>query len=288
MTATSITSTWWALRIPDFYPDGRDLGENYTYTPWRSSPCVKSGQLDCVHCHTSSGRYRFKDAAQANDACLPCHEERVARRARAHAPQGGQRRQRVHLLPHADDGVCPHAPQRPLDASAHAGDHAAVQFSQRLQSLPYQQERRLGGQVRAANGGHAITRNPCSNAPRSSPRPASRIGRSCRTCWRISPAPTVRRCRAVSLVRLLANCPAEEQWPVLRSLMADPSPLVRASAAEALGQRLDEPNIAALCKAAGDDYRLVRVRAATRAGGRAGGQACPRTNAPGCAARSPS
>ena len=45
--------------------------------------------------------------------------------------------------------------------------------------------------------------------------------------------------------------------------MTDPSPLVRASAAEALGQRLDPPNTAALCQAAGDDYRLVRVRAAT-------------------------
>src|ERR1035441_4362286 len=65
------------------------------------------------------------------------------------------------------------------------------------------------------------------------------------------------------LIRPLANCVADEQWPVLRSLTADPSPLVRASAAEALGQHLDQPNTVALCKAAGDDYRLVRVRAAT-------------------------
>ena len=43
------------------------------------SPCVKSGQLDCIKCHTSSGRYRFKDEAKANDACLPCHAERVAK-----------------------------------------------------------------------------------------------------------------------------------------------------------------------------------------------------------------
>ena len=50
---------------------------------------------------------------------------------------------------------------------------------------------------------------------------------------------------------------------MLRSLIADPSPLVRASAAEALGQRLDQPNTVALCKAASDGYRLVRVRAAT-------------------------
>ena len=49
-----------ALENADFYPDGRDLGENYTYTQWRLSPCAKSGKLDCIHCHTSSGRYRFR------------------------------------------------------------------------------------------------------------------------------------------------------------------------------------------------------------------------------------
>jgi len=42
------------LEDQDFYPDGRDLGENYTYTLWLMSPCVKSGLLDCIHCHTST------------------------------------------------------------------------------------------------------------------------------------------------------------------------------------------------------------------------------------------
>ena len=32
------------LENPDYYPDGRDLGENYTYTTWLMSPCVKVGQ----------------------------------------------------------------------------------------------------------------------------------------------------------------------------------------------------------------------------------------------------
>jgi tetratricopeptide (TPR) repeat protein len=45
-------------------------------------------------------------------------------------------------------------------------------------------------------------------------------------------------------------------------LITDPSPLVRASAAEALGLHLDQANTIALCQAASDDYRLVRVRAA--------------------------
>ena len=29
----------------DYYPDGRDLGENYTYTSWLESPCVQAGKL---------------------------------------------------------------------------------------------------------------------------------------------------------------------------------------------------------------------------------------------------
>lgn len=65
------------LENPDFYPDGRDLGENYTQTSWRMSPCAKGGKLHCVTCHTSSGRYRFRKPEDANKACLPCHGERV-------------------------------------------------------------------------------------------------------------------------------------------------------------------------------------------------------------------
>ncbi len=65
------------LEDSDFYPDGRDLGENYTYTGWLMNPCVLKGELECIHCHTSSGRYRFADPERANDACRPCHNARV-------------------------------------------------------------------------------------------------------------------------------------------------------------------------------------------------------------------
>ena len=37
------------LEDPDFYPDGRDLGENYTYTSWMLSPCAKAGKLQLRH-----------------------------------------------------------------------------------------------------------------------------------------------------------------------------------------------------------------------------------------------
>lgn len=59
----------------DFYPDGRDLGENYTFTSWEMNTCKDRSDLNCVTCHTSSGRYRFTE--NPNDACLPCHEQRV-------------------------------------------------------------------------------------------------------------------------------------------------------------------------------------------------------------------
>ena len=80
-SGSSTISTSPTLEDPDFSPDGRDLGENYTYTRWRMSPCVKSGKLSCMHCHTSSGRYRFRKPEDANKACLPCHEERVGNAA---------------------------------------------------------------------------------------------------------------------------------------------------------------------------------------------------------------
>ena len=76
------------LEHADFYPDGRDLGENYTETSWLMSPCLESGRLDCSHCHTPSGRQRF-EAAEANQSCLPCHEKRSQAR-RAFAPSGRQ------------------------------------------------------------------------------------------------------------------------------------------------------------------------------------------------------
>jgi hypothetical protein len=64
------------LEDVDFYPDGRDLGENFTMTSWRLGACGRSGKIHCVNCHTSSGRYRFAGTS-ANQACLPCHEHFV-------------------------------------------------------------------------------------------------------------------------------------------------------------------------------------------------------------------
>ena len=87
------------------------------------------------------------------------------KRSRPHPPQSRHARQPMHLLPYADDRVCPDAPQRSLDATAYAGDHAGLPVPERLQPLPHQQRRRLGRQARARVAQDATTRSRCSNAP---------------------------------------------------------------------------------------------------------------------------
>ncbi len=67
---------------------------------------------------------------------------------------------------------------------------------------------------------------------------------------------------ATGLVRLLHYCNIPDKWPVILKLLKDPSPLIRASAADSLTGHLTPESISALAAAATDDYRLVRTRAA--------------------------
>ncbi len=247
---------------PDFYPDGRDLGENYTYTSWRGSPCVKAGQLDCVHCHTSSGRYRFKDPVKANDACLPCHAARVA-----NAPEHTH-----HKVGTAgNECIACHMPMT---------EFARMKRSDHSMRPPTPATTLLYNSPNACNLCHTNQTAAWADKlvrewrPRDYQQPvlerAALIAAARKQDWKKLPDILAYLARTnhdemqtVSLIRLLANSVADEQWPVLRSLISDPSPLVRASAADALGQHLDQANTIALCRAASDGYRLVRVRAAT-------------------------
>ena len=247
---------------PDFYPDGRDLGENYTYTQWRVSPCAKSGQLDCVHCHTSSGRYRFKDPATANDACLPCHAAKVAE-APAH----------THHKPGTVGNEC-------ISCHMPMTEFARMRRSDHSMRPPTPAATLLYNSPNACNLCHTNKDAAWADQrvrewrPRDYQKPvldrAALIAAARKQDWKKLPdilaylsSPKREEIQTVSLVRLLADCPSDDKWPVLRNLIADPSPLVRGAAAEALGLRLDQPNTTALLKAIADDYRLVRVRATT-------------------------
>ena len=68
---------------------------------------------------------------------------------------------------------------------------------------------------------------------------------------------------AASLIRLTMAAPDERVHPTLHKAIQDPSPLVRAAAAEALSLRPSQESFQALVAAAGDSYRLVRIRAAS-------------------------
>jgi tetratricopeptide (TPR) repeat protein len=79
---------------------------------------------------------------------------------------------------------------------------------------------------------------------------------------------------ATSLIRLISMAQNKKVLAALLSAAKDTSPLVRASAIQALGLIPTTESLQALVEATGDDYKLVRVRAA------AGIAAFPRMAAP--------
>jgi tetratricopeptide (TPR) repeat protein len=67
---------------------------------------------------------------------------------------------------------------------------------------------------------------------------------------------------ATSLIRMVPASGDKRIAPVLLKTINDPSPLVRAAAADALQHVPTKDAVKALVKATGDEFRLVRVRAA--------------------------
>jgi len=251
------------LENPDYYPDGRDLGENYTYTSWLMSPCAKSGKLDCIKCHTSSGRYRFQDEARANEACLPCHAEQVAKAAEhSHHP--------------------PDKPGVPTKCiSCHMPMTAFARMNRTDHSMlpPAPAATMQFGSPNACNLCHKDKDAAWANLkvrqwrPRDYQAPllqrAGLIDAARKRDWQKLPemlacitSPGRDEVFAASLIRLTMAAPDEGVHPALLKAGQDPSPLVRAAAAEASSVRPGPGNFQALVNATKDSYRLVRVRAA--------------------------
>lgn len=243
----------------DFYPDGRDLGENYTYTGWRMNPCAKNDKLDCVHCHTSSGRYRFEK--NPNDSCRPCHDARVRdigahshHKPGANAPTCNS----CHLpmtefgrMRRSDHSFLPPTPatamlyKSPLACTLCHTNQTAAWADQQVRSW-HQRDYQAPALERAA----------LVDAARK--RDWSRLGEMLAYIAR----PHRDEIFATALIRLLEPCPHDSKWPVLRQALKDPSPLVRSAAATALGHHLTPENVAALLPLLGDGFRLVRISAA--------------------------
>ncbi len=247
------------LEDPDYYPDGRDLGENYTYTTWSLSPCVKSGKIDCMHCHTSSGRYRFK-REKFNNACLPCHEDRVNNPA-AHTRHPAE----------SEAGKCIscHMPMTSF-ARMNRSDHSMIPPAPAA-TLAYQSPNACNGCHKDKDAAWADKyvrqwRTRDYQAPlleRASLIDAARKRDLSKLPEMLAYIQNKNRDEifCTSLIRLIASAPDERIPPVLLTAIKDQSPLVRAAAAEAIALRPSRDGIQALLDATGDDFRLVRIRA---------------------------
>jgi len=247
------------LEHPDHYPDGRDLGENYTLTSWLLSPCVAGGDLDCVHCHTSSGRFRF--AQDPDQACAPCHDARL-QEASAH----------THHPPESPGSRCVacHMPTTEF-ARMRRSDHsmrppmpaATVAFGSPNACNECHVEHGAGWASAKVEGWHG------GGYPLETIRWARLIEAARGGDWALlvdmldyletEPRQEV---VAASLIRLLAACADERVTTALVAALDDPSPLVRASAAQGLGRRLSAETVHPVARLLADDVRLVRVRAA--------------------------
>lgn len=245
----------------DFYPDGRDLGENYTFTSWRMSPCLKSGELDCIHCHTSSGRYRFNDPENANGACLPCHKERVenvTEHTHHKADSEGNRCIACHmpmtefaLMRRSDHSMRPPMPAATIafkspNACNICHDDKDAQWADKY----VREWRERDYQAPVLHIGSLIAAGRKRDWSRLDEMLAYIVSKDRKEIF------------ATSMIRLLETCDSNRKWSALVKALDDPSPLVRAAAATAL-----EPNPIpevrdALLRATKDEYRLVRVRAA--------------------------
>jgi tetratricopeptide (TPR) repeat protein len=260
------------LEDRDYYADGRDLGENYTLTSWSMSPCYKSGQIDCMHCHTSSGRYRFKKE-KFNNACMPCHENKVKDPvAHTHHPAESEGCKCIscHMpmtafarMNRSDHSMLPPVPAATIaykspnacnichkDKDAEWADKLVRQWRTRDYQAPVLIRAALIEAARKRDW----TKLPEMLAYVSNPKRDEIF--------------------ATSLIRLI---PPSHDQKVLAALLAaakDPSPLVRGAAVQALGLIPTTESLQVLVEATGDDYRLVRVRAA------AGIAAFPRMSAP--------
>jgi tetratricopeptide (TPR) repeat protein len=249
------------LEHPDFYPDGRDLGENYTYTLYMMSPCVKAGKLECMHCHTSSGRYRFKKE-KFNDACMPCHEKHV-KDPTAH----------THHKPESEGSKCIscHMPKTEF-ARMERSDHS-MRPPMPAASIAFKSPNACNichtdKDARWTDEYARIWRTRDYQSPVIQVSGLIEAGRK-RDWSRLEEmlAYITDKYRdqvyAASLIRLLMSCHDEKKWPVLMKALSDPSPLVRSAAAEGLQGYYTPDSVDALLKATLDEYRLVRIRAAS-------------------------
>ncbi len=243
----------------DFYPDGRDLGENYTYTGWLMNKCNAKSELHCVNCHTSSGRDKFKN--NPNDACKSCHSgnvENVEKHSQHKAGTSGAICINCHM-PKTEFGKMirsDHSFRPPMpEATIKFGSPNSCNICHKDKTPQW------------ANS--IVKKRTNSNYQDETIRWGTLLSNARMGKWDRLDAMTEiiekqehNEVVIASFVRTLENCNNENKMPVLFDALKSKSPLVRSSAASALSGSFSTETGKALLEACSDEFRVVRIAAA--------------------------
>ncbi len=248
------------LNNSDFYPDGRDLGENYTYTGWMMNECNSNGQFHCVMCHTSSGRDRFKN--NPNDACKSCHAERVADVV-AHSGHKEGSPGAVCINCHmpkttfgnmnrSDHSFRPPMPEATIKFNSPNACNLCHTDKSPEWANNIVKQRKNGNYQEATLKWAELLRDARQGEWKNLNKILEHIAKE-----------DLNEVVTASFVRTLVNCNNGQKWPTLIKALQSKSPLIRASAASGLNGNTTSEAKTALLHACGDEYRLVRISAAS-------------------------
>ena len=244
----------------DFYPDGRDLGENYTYTGWLMNECKNNEEFHCVMCHTSSGRDRFKN--NPNDACKSCHAERVADVVAHSGHKAG-----------STGAVCIncHMPKTVFGAmnrSDHSFRPPMPEATIRFKSPNACNMCHTDKTPEWANS--IVKQRKNGNYQEETMKWAELLREARLGDWKRLDKilehiakEDLNEVVIASFVRTLDNCDKEQKWSTIINALKSKSPLVRSSAAAGLNGNVSAEAKTALLQALNDEYRLVSISAAS-------------------------
>jgi tetratricopeptide (TPR) repeat protein len=248
------------LENNDFYPDGRDLGENYTYTSWMMNTCASKSDLHCVTCHTSSGRDRF--ASNPNDACISCHREKVEN-VQSHS-----------LHPAGSEGaVCIscHMPKTEFGRMVRSDHSFRPPMPEATMRFESPNACNICHTDKSAEWANNIVKKRANGNYQDETLHWAQLLKEARAGdWKrldemlaIVSENKLNEVVIASFLRLLTNCDNEKKWDVVAAtLQSHRSALVKAAAAASLAGNTTENARKALLSAASDDTRLVRVSSA--------------------------
>lgn len=246
------------LENSDFYPDGRDLGENYTYTGWMMNECVANSELHCVTCHTSSGRNRFAD--NPNQACASCHQENAANVTTHSGHKEG-----------SEGAVCVncHMPKSEFGRMIRSDHSFRPPMPEGTIQFESPNACNMCHSDKSPEWANKVVKKRKNNYQDKTMEWAQLLKEARSSEWKnlnkiltLLNEAKLNEVVIASFVRTLANCYQEEKWETVIGALKNNSPLVRAAAASGLTGNVTEASRNALVLACKDEFRLVRISAA--------------------------